>query len=296
MQGLVIYNGSSKTKKVQDAALKVCEELSRNNVKMQSIRNNQILNYIDNENNSNIVLPDYIQKPDFVLAWDKDIKLIEMIEKMGIRTFNSSDSIRACDDKSIMHTKLINSGIKIPKTIISPLVFRNYDFDEQYYNNIIKHLGRNFILKENVGSFGMQVYQIKSYDDFANITGTLGNQGFILQEAIQTSVGKDLRVNIVGNEVIGVMLRENADDFRANITLGGKATMYNASDAILEEALKAHKALGLGFSGVDILFGNNDTPVLCEVNSNPNFLSFEKVSGMNFAKKIADYIIGEMND
>ncbi len=70
--------------------------------------------------------------------------------------------------------------------------------------------------------------------------------------------------------------------------------MYNASDEILETALKAHKVLGLGFSGVDILFGENNEPILCEVNSNPNFLSFEQVSGINFAEKIAKFIVSKL--
>ncbi len=294
MQGLVIYNGSSKTLKVQNAALKVCEELKNKNVKMQVLKNNEVLNMINNDNKLNLIFPKHIDKPDFVLAWDKDTELIEMIENLGIKTFNCSESIKSCDDKSVMHRKLINSGIDIPKTIISPLVFRQYEFDEDYYNKIIEQLGESFILKENMGSFGMQVYNINSFAEFKQITDSLDNKGFILQENIKSSKGRDLRVSIVGDEVVGVMLRENKNDFRANITLGGSATMFNASDEILETALKAHKELKLGFSGVDILFGENNKPILCEVNSNPNFLSFEQVSGINFAEKIAKYIVSQI--
>ncbi len=70
--------------------------------------------------------------------------------------------------------------------------------------------------------------------------------------------------------------------------------MYDAPQIALNVALEAHNKLGLCFSGVDILFGDNEEPILCEVNSNPNFLSFEKVSGINFASCIAEYIVGEM--
>ncbi len=294
MQGLVVYNGSSKTSKVQEAALKVGEELSKRNIKIQSLKNNEILNKINENNETSLVLPKGINKPDFVVAWEKDTKLIEMFEKQGIRTFNTSESIRSCDDKAIMHTKLIGSGIKIPKTILSPLVFHEYNISESYYESIVDELGQNFILKENMGSFGLQVYEIKNYSHFEEIINAIENRGFILQENIKSSRGRDLRVNIVGQEVIGVMLRENENDFRANITLGGNATMYKAPQNALDVALKAHNRLGLCFSGVDILFGDNGEPILCEVNSNPNFLSFEKVSGINFASCIADYIVGEM--
>ncbi len=294
MQGLVLYNGSSKTVKVQNAAFKVGEELKKHNIKMATIKNNDIFNFINNDNKSELIFNSEIQKPDFVVAWDKDVKLIEMIEKAGIKTFNTSSSIASCDDKSLMHKNLLDCDIKIPKTVISPLVFREYDFDKNYYEKILDILGENFILKENCGSFGMQVYNINSYEKFSEITKGLGTKGFILQENIKTSFGRDMRINIVGDEVVGVMLRTNEKDFRANITLGGFAEMVTPPKEVLQMALNAHKKLGLGFSGVDILFGNDDKPILCEVNSNPNFLSFEEASGINFAKKIADYIVGEM--
>ncbi len=294
MQGLVIYNGSSRFSKVGEAALKIGAELTKRNVKMQSLKNNEILNMINENNECSLILPSFIEKPDFVLAWEKDTKLIEMFEKQGIKTFNTSDSIRLCDDKAKMHSKLIGTGIRIPKTIISPMVFFEYDFSKDYYSSIVEQLGEKFILKENVGSFGMQVYQINNYDEFLAKKKDLFNRGFIMQENIKSSYGRDLRVNIVGQDVVGVMLRENKQDFRANITVGGEASMYKASNEILDVAMKAHNALGTYFSGVDILFGENGEPILSEVNSNPNYLSFEEISGINFASIVADYIVGEM--
>ena len=62
-------------------------------------------------------------KPDFVLFWDKDVKLAKLIENKGIRVFNSSESIRICDDKALTYLNLINFDIKMPKTIISPLIY-----------------------------------------------------------------------------------------------------------------------------------------------------------------------------
>lgn len=290
MQGLVIYNGSSKTKKVQDCAKRIFDEAVLQNIDMQIVRNDEIINLIDSDNEINLIYPKEIKKPDFVIGWDKDITLLEKIEKTGIRCFNSSNSIRICDDKSIMHSKLIGSKLKTPKTILSPLVFNTYDFSKEYYQNIVDLLGDEFILKENKGSFGMQVYKIDSFDDFIKITKQIGNHGFLMQENIKTSKGKDIRVSIVGNEVIGCMLRTNENDFRANITLGGTATMFTPPKEVIDLALEVHKLLELDFCGVDILLGKNDEPILCEVNSNLNFLSFEKASNINFAKKIVDYI------
>ena len=56
-------------------------------------------------------------------------------------------------------------------------------------------------------------------------------------------------------------------------------------------ALNAKKALELDFCGVDLLFGKDDEPLLCEVNSNAYFVSFNKTLGLNVADSILDYIL-----
>ena len=42
-------------------------------------------------------------------------------------------------------------------------------------------------------------------------------------------------------------------------------------------AIKTCQVLGLDFAGVDILFGENDEPIVCEVNSNAHFKNITDV-------------------
>ena len=45
----------------------------------------------------------------------------------------------------------------------------------------------------------------------------------IIQECIEDSLGRDLRVLVVNGKVVGCMMRQSVDgDFRANITRGGE--------------------------------------------------------------------------
>ena len=46
---------------------------------------------------------------------------------------------------------------------------------------------------------------------------------------------------------------------------------------------------GADFCGVDLLFGGAG-PLVCEVNSNPNFKSSLDCTGVNMADKIVEYI------
>lgn len=57
------------------------------------------------------------------------------------------------------------------------------------------------------------------------------------------------------------MKRLNEDDFRANITNGGKMEQYNPTQKQQDMALNVCRALGLDFAGVDLMFGENDEPI-----------------------------------
>ena len=57
-----------------------------------------------------------------------------------------------------------------------------------------------------------------------------------------------------------------------------------------EMALQVCKELELDFAGVDILFGKEEEPILCEVNSNAHFKNIYDCTGVNVAEHIMKYI------
>ena len=60
--------------------------------------------------------------------------------------------------------------------------------------------------------------------------------------------------------------------------------------ARLPELGDACRALGLDFAGVDILFGKDDEPIVCEVNSNPHFKSSLDCTGVDMSPLILSHI------
>ena len=115
------------------------------------------------------------------------------------------------------------------------------------------------------------------------------NEPLIFQEFIAESKGKDIRINMVGNQAVASMLRYNNNDFRANITNGGSMKNYTPTEEEIAVAQKVCKALNLDFGGVDILFGKNG-PIVCEVNSNAHFKNIFDCTGVNVADYIGEYI------
>lgn len=227
-------------------------------------------------------------KPDFVLFWDKDIPLAKRLEKMGLKLFNSALAIENCDNKALTYIEL-KGIVNMPKTIVAPMTYRNIGYNNtDFVKNTIDKLGLPIVIKECYGSFGQQVYLAESYEKAIEIV-TNTNEPLIFQEFIAESKGKDIRINMVGNQAVASMLRYNNNDFRANITNGGSMKNYTPTEEEIAVAQKVCKTLNLDFGGVDILFGKNG-PIVCEVNSNAHFKNIFDCTGVNVADYIGEYI------
>ncbi len=291
MRGVVIYNSHfGKDNKL----FRLVEDLKFQGTSMgidlSLVGNDEI--FIVEDGGLRVQFPNGIERPDFIIFWDKDVPLARALKKLGYRVYNSPKSIEVCDDK-ILTTFALQGKVKMPKTIIGSFSYGKKILTENYIDRVFNELGESIIVKESKGSFGMQVHLVNSRSELKNVIESLDNRPFLLQEYISTSKGRDIRVNIVGDKIIGAMERINQDDFRANITIGGVAKKIDLTPEERNIALKAHRILGLTFSGVDLLYGENG-PILCEVNSNVNYLSFEKLTGINMGREILKLITTEL--
>ena len=260
------------------------EAANKKGIELKEYNNVDILKVVSNV--------DYV-KPDFVLFWDKDVKLASYLESDGIKVFNSSESIRLCDDKSLTYLKLRNNGIKMPKTFFSPLLYyHNMLEDNAILDYIIKELSFPFVFKECLGSFGKQVYLINNKEELMERIKSADCWPYIMQEFVESSFGRDLRVYVVGDKCIASMKRENIKgDFRANIEIGSCGSAYEIDEEQKKIALKVVKELGLSFGGIDLLFDEDGSPIFCEANSNAYFNEINKIANIKVEDHIFDYII-----
>ena len=190
-----------------------------------------------------------------------------------------------------MYQALQEAGVRIPKTYIAPKTFEGLNYSDRSFLKVVaKEIGYPMVIKEAYGSFGEQVYLASDEESANRLIDQIGYKDFLMQEFIASSKGRDIRINVVGDNAIVSMLRENNNDFRSNISNGGKGSLYEPSQEYIGLAVKAAKALGLDFAGVDVMFGE-DGPIICEVNSNPQFASTLRATGVNLADYIADYIL-----
>lgn len=288
--GWLIYNGCLMTPKFMEIHSWYRNTAEKKNIRLDLVKNSDILISIqDGSARIKGNIPEML--PDFVLFLDKDICLARHLEKCGLRLFNSSYSIEACDDKTLTHQLLANHGIKMPKTIIAPLVFSTTEETGlSYYELLEDELSYPMVVKEAFGSFGEQVYIVNNREELITIRKKLLHVPHLYQEFISSSRGRDIRLHVVGNEVVTSMLRRNASDFRANITNGGTAYKIQPTQEFIDMAVKASNILKNDFSGVDLLFGPDDEPVFCEVNSNAHIKNIYMCTGIDVSTYIFDHI------
>ena len=227
---------------------------------------------------------------DFVISWDKDLFLTSAFEASGVRVFNSSAAIANCDDKALSAECFVKAGVPTPKTLIAPKTFSNIGYtDLSFLDRAEDSFSYPFVIKHRFGSFGAQVYLAKDREEAETILRSAGGNEVILQEFIAESAGKDVRINVVGGEICGCMLRYNDHDFRSNITNGGQMAKFDPPDGFLQIALDAARAVGADFAGVDVLFGRNG-PIVCEINGSPHFKTTYLSTGVNVAERIMEYV------
>ena len=272
---------------------RLVEEFQKQDIDIQLVDPNTIDIFVNKENRQSILVNgEPSDLPKFVFprtgsGTTYHIKaVIRHFERMGVPVINGSDAIDNVKDKLYSHQILAQSNLDIPKTM---LLKHPIDIDF-----VSKNIGFPAIVKTISGSYGRGVFlaetkkQLKQLLTMAELTKKSYN--IIIQEFIKDTWGKDLRVLVVNNKVVGCMMRQATDDdFRANITRGGEGFPYEVNEQIEWLSSESSKALNLDIAGVDLLFDNGGYKI-CEVNSNPGFEGMEQYTKKNIAEEIVQFI------
>ncbi|MDY4214621.1 MAG: RimK family alpha-L-glutamate ligase [Candidatus Onthovivens sp.] len=286
MTGWLVVNSFINSSKFQKLYEMLVNSFSKKGINLEIKRANEISLKVNEA---------IIDLPSFVLFYDKDIYLSLRLEAMGCKVFNNSKAILLCDNKILMYQELFKNNIRIPKTYIAPKTFENINYcNLDFLNTIEKELGYPMVFKEAYGSFGEQVYLVNNHNEAISLIKKIGYKDFLIQEYIKTSKGKDIRINVVNHKPVCSILRYNDFDFRSNISNGGKAINYEPNKEFLDLAIKASKALNLDFGTVDMLVDESNHPIVCELNSNPQFKSTFDVTNVDLSDYIRDYIISKL--
>lgn len=255
-------------------------------------------------------------EPQFIIFYDKDITLAAALEKMGYRLYNSADAISVCDSKVKTAERIAKynlncrgdeAKILMPKTYKVPFTYENIGIKDSYSFDFLDYVEKDLreagegalsgaypmVIKESNSSFGMGVHLATSREEAVKLICEYGNKECIIQEYLSYSSGRDYRLQMVSDKCVCAMMRSNENDFRANITNGGKMSEYKPTDEDLTLARNVMKCLKLDFAGIDIMHDKSGRAVFLEANSNAHFKNIYDLTGINAAEKMIEYIVGK---
>lgn len=288
-KGLILINAYSKLEHSLNQSKRLKEEFEKLGVAIDIRRNNCFFASIDDDGNTKADL-DY----DFCIYLDKDKYMSQMLEKAGLRVFNSHFSVQACDDKMTTSILLADNGIAMPQTLPGLLCYDSSEtVNEDALDIVEQRLGYPVIIKTSYGSLGKGVHKADNREELRAIAENVKCKPHLFQKFIKSSYGRDIRVIVIGGKYVASMVRQSDNDFRSNLELGGCGTAIDAPEEVVRMCEKVARVLKLDYCGIDVLFGQ-DKYYVCEVNSNAFFGGIESVTNMNIAKKYAEFIIGNI--
>ncbi len=194
-------------------------------------------------------------------------------QKDGLFYFNKPESVLLARDKLFTHKVLEEVGISQPQTQTTD---ENITFP--------------VVVKARHGSLGRQVYLCNNAKELCILQKTLADTPHIYQHFVETSRGRDMRVICIGKRAFAWYVRRNDNDFRANLAQGGHGIVCELPEEFRIVCEQTASALDLDFCGIDVLFGENQQPLVCEVNSHPMVDGVESVTGKNIVNTYVDYI------
>lgn len=206
---------------------------------------------------------------------------------------NRPKSVQTSIHKFATAVTLADWNIPVPDALLA--------LSNERLNEGRERFGDIGVYKTAIGTHGGGTWKVKLTEP---VNPRVGNRQAFLQDLIERDGERhrDLRVYIVGEEIIGAMRRYAPDgDWRTNVALGGE--VQDATEELPEEAaetaLYTSEVMGLDYAGIDLVEGYDGWYVL-EVNPTAGFKGLYRATGRNpgpyIAQKAIEHVGGTVEE
>ena len=204
--------------------------------------------------------------------------LVRSLEQEGAWLLNPAAGIARSRDKLLSMQLLHGWQVPVPRTAVTG--------QHQGLSRAIEAVGGlPVVLKLRRGTQGKGVVLVRTLAAARRAFAVMNDfqQYTLVQEYVAEAHNRDIRIIVVGQEVIAAMERQAPPgDFRANLHRGGKARRYRLDDEMKTLAIQATQIHKLGFAGVDLIMTARG-PVVIEVNSSPGLQGIETATQVDVA-------------
>lgn len=213
------------------------------------------------------------------------LAILRQFEMMGVYAMNESVAIGRSRDKLRALQILSRKGIGLPRT--------TFGYSTQMSTDLIKLVGNApLVLKLLQGTQGKGVVLAETNQAAESVIEAFREvqTHILVQEFVKEARGQDIRCFVIDGKVVASMLRTaKKGEFRSNIHKGGTSEIVKITPEERDTAIKSAKAMGLNVAGVDLLRSASG-PKVMEVNSSPGLEGIEKITGVNIASLLIEFI------
>lgn len=231
-----------------------------------------------------------VTMPDFAICRTIYPLLNKQLEYMGLKVFNNSDVADICNDKAKTYQYIANLGIPV----IDTEFFRNSMIEEA-----MSTINSPTVIKSVDGHGGNQVFLIEPSDSTKvvqnNIMNQLGKSDIVLQPLIG-SRHQDLRIYVIGNQIIAAILRTAKEGFKSNYSLGGKVEQYQLSKKEISIVENIMNHLEFGLVGIDFIIGDEGELIFNEIEDVVGARMLYTCTDINLVRLYLEYIVSKLTN
>lgn len=214
--------------------------------------------------------------------------LIRQLETV-IPVMNSSTAIQNAANKFFSFYLFRQAQLPIPRTTITS------ELDVAL--KVIERFG-TVVAKPIFGSQGEGILKLESSqpDLEPTLKALLKERGVLYLQQFVPNPGRDIRVFVVGEEALGAIYRVSVSgSFVSNLSQGGTPVACAVTEELEKLAVRATKAVGADFAGVDLIEGEDGLYVL-EINGTPSGKGINRACGIDVTERIVELLFERLED
>lgn len=219
--------------------------------------------------------------PDVAICRDRDSQITKQLEQAGVLVFNNFMVADICNDKGKTYQYLADKGIPMMDTCITT--------KENYQET----LGYPVVVKSCNGHGGSEVFLVNDKGELEDAYKKIASCKIVVQK-VASNKGKDLRVYVIGKEIVACILRQSDNDFRSNFSLGGHTSVYELNDQERNLVEQIIAQFDFGLVGIDFVY-HNDQMVFNEIEDVVGARMLYKNTNINLVGKYLDYIMEKVS-
>lgn len=234
-----------------------------------------------------------VERPDFIVCRTIYPMLSKQLEAMGIPVFNNAAVAEICNNKARTYQYVAQLGIPMIETSFC----RSQELKERLERCEEK---KPMVFKAVAGHGGSQVFlyergsQLQQDQEQAIVEGLSGCD-FVMQP-LTGNKHQDLRVYVIGKEMVAAVLRTAKEGFKSNFSLGGNVQLYELKQEEKEVVSKIMGLFEFGLVGIDFLIGDQGELIFNEIEDVVGARMLYQCSDINLVGRYLDYIINFLVD